>query len=208
MNNMLAAITEYWFFSLAFVAASILTVFVCIKAHRASVKARGEKYKIIDRLKYENKTRADFANLTTSLIKTAEPKALFDGIALNIQAGIEEKSDMNAAFEKLTIQQQYIYALYYVLLDGSKKLSEFFKMNGKPLTPIAGEAVRLIFGRKVGDLYSEEYAAYDDDNEETSLIPAEVQAQDQAFAALMAQQDVYALVTGYIKQNAEHFIAK
>ena len=151
---MLSAITEYWYLSLIFVVVSILTVFVIFKAYQASAKAGAEKQKLIERLQYENRTRAEFANLTDIMIKTAQPKALFDGIALNIQSDLEEESDMNAAFEKLTQPQQYIYALYYLLLDGSEKLSEFFKMNGKPLTPIAGEAVHLIFGRKAGELYN------------------------------------------------------
>lgn len=203
---MLNAITEYWYLSLAFVVFSILTVFVCIKAYQASSKARAEKEKVIERLKYENRIRADFANLTTGMIKTAQPKALLDGIALNIQATLEKQSDMNVAFEKLTVPQQYIYALYYVLFDGSEKLSEFFKMNGKPLTPIAGEAVHLIFGCKAGELYSEEYGAFDNDNEDVSLITAEIQEKDQAFAAFLEQNDVYALVAKYINKNAQMFI--
>ncbi len=203
---MLNAITEYWYLSLAFIAASILTVFVCFKAYKASAKARAEKEKIIERLKYENRTRADFANLTPELMKTARPQTLLDGIALNIQANLEKESDMNAAFEKLTKPQQYIYALYYVLLDGSEKLSEFFKMNGKPLTPIAGEAVRLIFGCKAVELYNEEYAAFDGDNEDVSLISAEIHKADQAFAAFLEQNDVCELVAEYINKNAQRFI--
>ena len=203
---MLAAITEYWYLSLAFVFISILTIFVCVKAYKASAKASLERKKVVERLQYENRTRAAFAKLTTELIESAEPKALFDGVALNIQAALEKESDMNAAFEKLTVPQQYIYALYYVVLDGSQKLSEFFKMNGKPLTPIAGEAVHLVFGCKAGELYNEEYAAFDGDNEEISLIKAEIQAKDQAFAAFLAQNDVCVMVADYIKQNPEQII--
>lgn len=203
---MLAAITEYWYFSLVFVAVSILTVFVCFKAYKASAKVRAERGKVIERLKYENRTRAEFADLTIERIETAEPKALFDGVALNIQAGLEKESDMNAAFEKLTASQQYIYALYYVLLDGSQKLSEFFKMNGKPLTPVAGEAVRLVLGCKAAELYNDEYAAFDGDNEDVSLIKAEIQQKDLAFAALLEQMDAYALAAGYIKKNFDQFI--
>lgn len=203
---MLSAIQEYWYLSLAFVAISILTVFVVFKAYKASAQAGAERNKVIERLKYENRTRAAFASLTRELAETAEPKALFDGVALNIQAGLEKESDMNAAFEKLTTPQQYIYALYYVLLDGSQKLSEFFKMNGKPLTPIAGEAVRQILGCKAGELYNEEYAAFDGDNEDVSLITTEIKQKDQAFAAFLEQIDANALAAGYIKENLEKII--
>ncbi|HZK38995.1 MAG TPA: hypothetical protein VFD23_02435 [Clostridia bacterium] len=203
---MWSAITEYWYLSVAFVVASILTVFVSIKAYQASAKARAEKDKVVERLRYENRTREEFAKFTIELIKTAPPQALLDGIALNIQAALEKESDMNAAFENLAPPQQYIYALYYLLLDGSEKLSEFFKINGKPLTPIAEEAVNLIFGRKAGELYNKEYEAFDEENEEISLIMTEIQETDQAFATFLEQNDVYKLVAEYIKQNANQLI--
>lgn len=203
---MLSAVLEYWYLSLVFVAVSVLTVFVVFKAYKASAQVGAERKKVIERLKYENRTRAAFANLTSELAQAAEVKALFDGVALNIQAGLEKESDMNAAFEKLTTPQQYIYALYYVLLDGSQKLSEFFKKNGKPLTPIAGEAVHLIFGCKAGELYNDEYAAFDGDNEDISLITAEIQQKDQAFATFLEQTNANALAAGYIKKNLENFI--
>lgn len=203
---MLNAITEYWYLSLAFIVILALTVFVCVKAYQASAKARAEKEKVIERLQYENRTRKEFATLTAQRMKTARPQALLDGIALNIQESLEKESDMNVAFENLTVPQQYIYALYYLLLDGSEKLSEFFHMNGKPLTPIAEQAVYLIFGCKAGELYKKEYEAFDEENEETSLIMTEIEKTDQAFATFLDQNDVCMLVAEYIKQNAEQFI--
>jgi len=202
------AIIEYWQLSIAFVAVSILTVFVSIKAAKAAGRTKLERQKVIDRLKYENKTRAEFAELTIELIESSQAKELFDGVALNIQADLEKASDMNAAFENLTAPQRNIYALYYVLTDGAKKLSEFFKMNGKPLTDTAAEAVQLIFGCKVYELYTKEYRAFDEDNEEVSLIKDDIEKADAAFAQLMEQTDVYALTAAYIKQNPEQFICK
>jgi hypothetical protein len=204
----IAAITEYWYFSLAFVLVSILTVFVCFKAYQASSKVRRERDSIIERLKYENKTRAAFACLTNELIESAEPKMLFEGIALNIQTSLEKEKDMNVAFENLTQQQKWVYALYYVLVDGERKLSEFFKMNGKPLTDYAGEAVKHLFGCKAYELYSSEYNAYDEDDEETSLIKGEIEKNDTEFALFLEQNDVYSIAGGYIKQNPAQFIVK
>ncbi|MEI6578053.1 MAG: hypothetical protein WCN92_01165 [Eubacteriales bacterium] len=203
---MLEAITQYWYLSLAFVFFSIITVFVCIKAYQASKRTRLVRDKIINRLKYENRTRAEFSELTKELISSAEPQKLFDGVALNIQARLEKESDMNAAFENLSKPQKYIYALYYVAHDGAQKLSDFFKMNGKPLTPVAGEAVELILGCKAGELYKKEHEAFDDDNEDTSLLPQEIKEQDEAYTLLKAEMDIAALVAAYIKQNSEQFI--
>lgn len=202
------AIMDYWQLSIAFVVISVITVFVCIKAAQASKKTRAARDIIIDRLKYENKVRNDFKHLTPELMASAEARALVDGIALNIQADLEKQSDMNAAFENLTQPQKYIYALYYLLVDGARKLSEFFKMNGKPLTDYAGEAVGQIIGCKAQELYNDEYAAYDEDNEEVSLIIPQIEEKDAAFALLMKQTDGYALAAAYIKQNPEQFIRK
>lgn len=204
----LEAIVQYWYFSVAFVVFSIITVFVCIKAYQASKRTRSERDIIINRLKYENRTRAEFSNLTSELMASAEPKKLFDGVALNIQSMLEKESDMNEAFENLPQPQKYIYALYYVATDGVQKLSKFFRMNGKPLTPVAGEAVELILGCKAYELYIKEYAAFDDDNEEVSVLPAEIKAQDEAFALLMDEIKIDVLAADYIKQNPEQFIIK
>jgi len=202
------AIIDYWQLSIAFVVISIITVFVCIKAAKASKKTRAARDIIVERLKYENKVRNDFKHLTPELVASAEAKVLVDGIALNIQADLEKESDMNAAFDRLTQPRKYIYALYYVLSDGAQKLSEFFKMNGKPLTDYAGEAVELIFGCKAKELYKDEFAAYDEDNEEVSLIIPQIEEKDAAYALLMEQIEPYALAAAYIKQNPEQFIRR
>lgn len=203
---MIEAFVQYWYFTLALIAVSILTVFVCIKAYKVSKKTRLERDKIIDRLKYENRTRAEFSTISKELIESSEPKKLFDGVAMNIQAKLEKESDMNAAFESLSQPQKYIYALYYVSVDGAEKLSEFFKMNGKPLTTAAGDAVTFILGCKAGELYKMEYDAFDDDNDEVSLIKAEIAEQDAEFALLRKEIELYNLAADYIKQNAESFM--
>ncbi len=206
-GNVWDAIIEYKYLSLAFIVISVLTVFVCIKAYKASKKHNEERDKIISQLKYENKTRVEFSNLTKELIISAEPKKLFDGVALNIQARLEKESDMNAAFEKLPQPQKYIYAMYYVSVDGAEKLSEFFKRNGKPLTTTAADAVALILGCKASELYNDEYAAFDEDNEDVSLLPDVIAEQDAKFAQIGNGIELYKPAADYIRQNAESFIA-
>jgi len=207
-EKVLQAVIQYWYLSLAFVVVSIFTVFVCMKAYQASKRTKQKRDIIISRLKYENRTRAEFSNLTEELMASAEPKKLFDGVALNIQARLEKEKDMNAAFESLPQAQKYIYALYYVAVDGAQKLSEFFKMNGEPLTSVAGEAVTLILGCKAGELYSKEYDAFDDKNEDVSLLADVITGQNAEYAKLMEEIDLYTLAADYIKQNPEQFLGK
>ena len=92
--------------------------------------------------------------------------------------------------------------------DGAQKLSKFFRMNGKPLTPVAGEAVEAILGCKAYELYKKEFAAFDDDNEDVSVLPVEIKEQDEAFALLMDKIKIDILAADYIKQNAGQFIKK
>lgn len=208
IHNVVHAFIQYWYLSLALVLACILTAFVCNKANKAAKKSRQERDKIIEGLKYENRLRAEFSELTGELIEKSEPKRLFDGIAVIIQTRLEKETDMESAFNNLPQPQKFIYALYYVEHDGTEKLSEFFKMNGKPLTPVAGEAVITILGCKASELYNKEFGAFDKDNEEVSLIKSEITACDEEFRQLLTEIDMAALAADYIRKNTEAFLSQ
>ena len=99
--TVLNAFIEYWYLTVILVVAIVLTVFVSVKAAKAAKKSRSKREKIIEQLRYENKTRAEFANPTAQQILSAEPEKLVDGIALNLQTDLEKQADMVAAFENL-----------------------------------------------------------------------------------------------------------
>ena len=206
--TVLNAFIEYWYLTVILVVAIVLTVFVSVKAAKAAKKSRSKREKIIEQLRYENKTRAEFANPTAQQILSAEPEKLVDGIALNLQADLEKQADMVAAFENLSKPPKYIYALYYFITDSKEKLSEFFKKNGKPLTGTAKEAVESALGCKVYDLYVKQYQAFDSENEDVSLIQTEIDASDAAFAEVRAETDFYELAAAYIKTNYVYFTAE
>lgn len=204
---MLDAITRYWYFSLVFVVVTILTVFVWYKAAKASARTRREREKTVEKLKYENTVRAFFKELTAEKAEAAPAKELVDGAALNIQLKLEKAADINSAFERLPAAQKHIYAIYYVLTDGAEKLSEFFRMNGKPLTPAALEAAETVWGGKAAELFEKEYAAFDEDNEDVSLVNSEIEALDKSFSEDIGQNDLYAAAADYIKKYLDDFAA-
>lgn len=184
----------------------VITVFVCIKAGKASSKRYKANEEIIKKLKEENILRNEFSVLTPSLAETAEPIRLFKGIALNLQKKISDSADMTYTFDNLTEEQQEIYALSFVVEDGSEKLSSFFKANGQPLTGAAFRGFTRLFDGRADELFAKEYNAYDPENETESFIPTEIEKCDNEFSQLVTADLICESAGKFIKENYEKFI--
>lgn len=174
--------------AVALVAVIALTAFVWYKALKASSKRNAAKRELITKLEHEKKLREEYAVLTADKLRSAEPEMLAEGVGTNIQMYLEKQPDMNAAFEALTEPKKYAYAICYIVQDGSKKLSEFFRANGKPLTPVALAAVEEIIGGEYADVFKKEYDIFDDDNETDSFNENEVSRLDEKSAELFAKE--------------------
>lgn len=194
----------YWF--VIFGVLILITLFVCIKAGQASSKRYKANEAIMKKLKEENILRNEFSVLTDSLIEKSDPAKLFKGVALNLQKKISDADDMNSEFEKLSQENKEIYALSFVVEDGSEKLSEFFKTNGQPVTGNALAAFKKLFGGKAAEIFENEYNAYDEDNEEASVIPEETEKCDGEFSQLVTADAICETAGKFIKENAEKFI--
>lgn len=189
-----------------FAALVVLTLFVCVKAGQASARRGKANEALIKKLKEENELRNEFSLLTESLIKKTEPSRLFKGVALNLQKKVSDAADMDAEFEKLNEAQKAVYALSFVIEDGSEKLSEFFKINGKPVTDIALVAFKNLFEGRACEIFEKEYGAYDPDNEDVSVIPDEIEKLDTEFKTL-ADADAICTAGGkYIAEKCEKFM--
>lgn len=184
----------------------LLTLFVCVKAGQASARRGKANEAIIKKLKEENELRNEFAVLTETKIKNADSVRLFKGVALNLQKKISDAKDMNAEFEKLGEEQKQVYALSFVAEDGGEKLSEFFKINGKPVTNIALDAVKKLFEGRICEIFESEYNSFDPDNEEVSVIPEEIAKWDEEFASFADADTVCAAGGRFIAENSEKFI--
>ncbi|MBE6771485.1 MAG: hypothetical protein E7547_04995 [Ruminococcaceae bacterium] len=194
----------YWI--VIIIALIILTIFVCIKAGAASSKRYKANEAIMKKLKEENILRNEFAVLTDTLIHKSEPSKLFKGVALNLQKKISDAVNMNAEFDKLNDEQKSIYALSYVIEDGSENLSNFFKANGQPLTGSALTAFKNLFSGKAAEIFEYEYNAFDENNEDASVIPEEIKKNDTDFALLVSAETICETAGKFIKENAEKFI--
>lgn len=202
---MLEYYREHWYWAVVLLALCALTLFALSKAMKISARNRADREKFLAESKYENMVRAEFRALDARSAEQAEPKRLLDGAALSLQAALEDKADMSAAFLELPEPQQLIYALYFFFEDATDGLSVFFRRNGKPLTPAALRAARLFFGAEAVSLVEQTYAAYNEENETASLLPEEVARWDEEFAALAVPQAALPQIAAYIRENWEVF---
>lgn len=184
----------------------VLTLFVCIKAGQASARRGKANEAIIKKIKEENELRNEFALLTETKIKNSDSVRLFKGVALNLQKKISDAADMNAEFDNLNNSQKQVYALSFVAEDGGEKLSGFFRINGKPVTNIALDAVKKLFEGRICEIFESEYNSFDPDNEEVSFIPEEIAKLDEEFASLLNADEVCRAGGIFIADNPEKFM--
>lgn len=202
---MAEAFKQYWYLILALVLLVILTLWVIKKAALASQKYHGERQRQMEKLEYEAGVLKDFAALSEEKLKAADKKRAFDGVAMNIQKALEKQPNMDSAFAALPEAQRRIYALYYLAEDSRDGLSEFFKCNSAPLTPVARDAVRELLPQNAVEAFEKEYNAYDPEDEVTSLIKGEIDENDRAYAEAMENFDFYTACVDYIIKNLPSF---
>lgn len=206
MGEFIAFFSEHIGLALLLIALAILALFVLVKAGRAFSKRSAENNRIIAKLEADTKLRKEFENLTPELAKSAQSERLFKGVALNLCRRIEKSENILDEFNSLNDCQKEIYSLYFVFEDGGKTLSEFFKINGKPLTEYALSIVKKIYSAELSSVFESEYDAYDSDNETASLIAEKIAKEDAQFKKLTENTDIFVPAAEYIISNINAFI--
>lgn len=201
-----AFVAQYWYLIIFFIVACILAAFLCYKAVVSSSQRNKEKREFFAKLDREKKLREAFSEITEEVIDSQPKEDVFEGVVANIQRRLDKSADMVKAFNEMPEQMRYVYAAFYVFDDSKNSyLNEFFKKNGQPLTGISGDAVTAIFGSEIGDVVAEEWEKYDEDNEETSVIPEEIDKINKKFNILRESINADECVIKYIKDNITIF---
>lgn len=201
-----AFVAQYWYLVIFFIGMCILTVFLCYKAVVSSSQRSKEKREFFAKLDREKKLREAFSEITEEVIDSQPKEDIFEGVVAHIQKRLDKSTDMVKEFNEMPEQMKYVYASFYVFDDSKNSvLSEFFKKNGQPLTGISGDAVTAIFGSEIGDVVAEEWERYDEDNEETSVIPEEIDKINKKFNILRENVNVNECAIKYIKDNITIF---
>ena len=201
------SIHDYPVMYLVVLAAALLCLFLWVLAMRSSRRRRGEKDALIAVLEREKELREAFQSVTQQMLIDIPPERLMEGLCCSIQMALEKEPDMQAAYDALPQPRRLIYALGYVIQDGRGRLSEFFRKNGQPLTKAALDAVQSLVGGEYAEIFKHEYDAFDESNEQASLIREEIAKGDARFAALLAEQGgaLYALAKEYVLANSTKF---
>lgn len=210
MADFITYLTTHWYLIPVFIILIGLTVFMWIKAIVSGQKRKEEREKIIAQLENEKALRNQFRNIDKSLFtdETIDEERLVFGFAANVQMSIEKLDNMNEAFLKLNDAKQNVYALSYVFEDSKYiTLSDFFRANGEPLTSIAQRAVIDVIGGEFAEIFSQQFAMLDDNNEDISFDSEKVNELDARFCDFMKENKcpVIRTVVDYIKANFEQF---
>ncbi|MDR2686131.1 MAG: hypothetical protein LBB75_00125 [Oscillospiraceae bacterium] len=212
MSNLLEAVRqsmrEYPALYAVVAGAAALCLFLWVMAVRSSRRRRGERDALIAALEYEKELRAQFKAVTRQQLIDTPPGRLVEGLCCGIQARLEKEPDMQAAYDALPQARRLVYALGYVLQDGREALSGFFRKNGQPLTRAALEAAWCLVGGEYAEIFQREYDAFDEDNEQVSLVRQAVAADDARFAALALERGgaLYAQAKEFILANSADFL--
>ena len=204
---MIESIKEFWYLYILLAVMIALTAFVCKKAFTAS-SARNKRVKdIMNKAKREKELRDTYSELTEEIIAGAPADALFEGTALCLEYICQKCEDTNNFYESMTQGEKDVYALYYLLSDASQgNLSTFFKSSYRPLTSDAVSAAEKILDSETYKVIKMMFDRYDENNEELSVIPHEIDRLNGEYRNLTDGKNLFAAGGEYIKNNPTMFI--
>ncbi len=197
----------YWYLFVILFAMIVLTLFVGKKAITASVKRREEMNKIIEKAKRAKELRDAYRELTPEIIANAPAAALAEGVALCLESSCQKTEDTDGFYDSMTDGQKKIYALYYLISDANESnLSAFFKSSYRPLTSDAVNAAKEIFDSSVYTIIETMFEAYDENCENVSVTPQDIDRLNDEFDTITKSKDLLAAAGEYIKANENEFI--
>lgn len=203
---MIEYITAYWYLFVILIAMIVLTVFVSNKALQASTKRRQEMNEIIEKAKRAKELRDEYKELTAEKIANAPASALFEGIALNLEAVCQKAEDTDSFYDSMSSGQKNVYALYYLLSDAKETtLSSFFKSSYRPLTSDAVNAAKEIFGNSISKIIETMFGFYDENGDSAPSELSEIDRLNDDFDNIINSKDLSADVGRYIKENPALF---
>ena len=203
---MLENIRDFWYLYILLFVFIIITIFVCIKAFGAASRHSKEVNALIEKAKRNKELRETYKDLTAEVISNTPSAALFEGVALNMEAACQKTEDTNGFYERLSDGQKKVYAFYYLASEAKEYgLSAFFKESSRPLTSDAVAAAKEFLNSDIYAVINEMFACYDEENESASVIPQTINEIDYEFSKLTKDIDLFNNGGEYIKKHIEEF---
>ncbi|MGN0527237.1 MAG: hypothetical protein ACI4IF_07350 [Acutalibacteraceae bacterium] len=195
-----------WYLWLILLVAVILTVFVSVKAAKASKIRRERLKKEAEIWQRDYDLRQNFSVLTENKLSETEKSELLHGVAMNIQVSLEKESNMNNAFNSLPIEKQYVYALEYFDEDAKTDLKTFFKNNGAPLTTVISDALKAVGANELFECVKKIIPMYDIESD-VSIDYAVVDKVNEEFKEIYNSHGFCLLCGKYIMENKDIFLS-
>lgn len=194
-----------WYYWGILIVAAIGALLMWSKALKSS-RERRERLKREGAIwKRDYELREKFTVLTDNKLKETADSELLHGVAMHIQVKLEKAPNMNEAFEALTEQEKFIYALEYFDEDCKNGLSAFFKNNGAPLVPVIPSALVAVGADKYNQIVTPLMPMYDPESD-VSVDFAVIAKADEEFKAIFDSDELCRLAAGYIRKNKEIFL--
>ncbi len=207
MNGFIESIKHFWYLYLLLALLIILTVFVFKKAIGAASRHSKNFNESLAKAKRSKELRDAYSYLTEEIIASSPADTLFEGTALCLEYICQKNEDTNSFYDSMTQGEKDVYALYYLISDASEgNLSAFFKSSYRPLTSDAVAAAEKILDGATYKVIKMMFDRYDENNEEMSVIPHEIDRLNGEFRDLTAGKNLFAVGGEYIKSNPKEFI--
>lgn len=207
MNGFIESIRHFWYLYLLLALLIVLTAFVFKKAVGAASRHSKEFNESLAKAKRAKELRDAYSDLTEEIIASAPADSLFEGTALCLEYICQKSEDTGNFYDSMTQGEKDVYALYYLLSDAAEgNLSAFFKSSYRPLTSDAISAAEKILDSQTCKVIRMMFDRYDENNEELSVIPHEIDRLNGEFRDLTAGKNLFAVGGEYIKADPKEFI--
>lgn len=204
---MIESIKEFWYLYLLIAVLLVVTVFVWKKAIAAASKRSKQFNENYAKAKRAKELREAYSDLTAEIIEKAPAADLFEGVAAKLEYTCQKTEDTNSFYDSMTKGEKNVYALYYLITDAAEgNLSKFFKSSYRPLTSDATSAAKEILDEKIYHVIDMMFKRYDENNEDYSVIPHEIDRLNGEYRDLTSDTDLFAAGGSYIKNNPDEFL--
>ena len=207
MNGFIESVRHFWYLYLLLALLIVLTAFVFKKAVGAASRHSKEFNENLAKAKRAKELRDAYSDLTEEIIASAPADSLFEGTALRLEYICQKSEDTGNFYDSMTQGEKDVYALYYLISDAAEgNLSAFFKSSYRPLTSDAVSAAEKILDSQTCKVIRMMFDRYDENNEELSVIPHEIDRLNGEFRDLTAGKNLFETGGEYIKANPKEFI--
>jgi hypothetical protein len=175
-----ASLHTYWPLYLLILPAVAVVILLWVLAIKRQARHSGDFRNALHRRAEEERLRSRYDVLQRETVLADPPADAVLGIGVYIQRYLDAQPDLYASYAALPETARRLYALSILFDEGREQVSSFFEKNGKPLVTDALTAVHAYAPVAFAQTFTQLFDAFDADNENASLLPADVRVWNAA----------------------------